>query len=384
MNVPLLDLKAQYAELRDEIEPILKEVCESQYFILGPRVLEFEAQIAEYCGVGHGIGASSGTDALLVALMALEVGPGDAVITTPYTFFATAGCVARTGATPVFADIDPQTYNVSPAAVAALLENWSETHPGLNPKVLMPVHLYGQMADMDPLCALAEQHGLAVIEDACQAIGAEYPSAVGTRKAGAMGRAGAFSFFPSKNLGGFGDGGMVVVNDDTLADRLRYLRNHGANPKYYHGMIGGNFRLDALQAVVLSVKLKRLEQWHAGRRENAALYDRLLADSVVATPEAVYADSGILNAHIYNQYIVRVPDRDRVRAAMNAAGIGCEVYYPVPLHLQECFADLGHSEGDFPVSEKAARETLALPIYPELTDEMQEYVAKTLVDAVGN
>jgi dTDP-4-amino-4,6-dideoxygalactose transaminase len=332
--------------------------------------------------VPEAIGVSSGTDALLVALMALGVGPGDAVITTPYSFFATAGSVVRLGATPVFVDIDPETYNLDPAAVRACLENWSVDHPDLTAKVLMPVHLYGQCADMDALNALAAEHGLKVIEDACQAIGAEYPSSAGTRRAGAMGDAGGFSFFPSKNLGGFGDGGMVTTRDAELAEKMRRLRNHGAHPKYYHQFVGGNFRLDALQAAVLAVKLKHIDSWHAARRRNADRYRALFADRGAGLPVERYAGAGVTNHHIYNQFVIRVPNRDAVRQALADAQIGCEIYYPVPLHLQACFAGLGYAAGSLPHSEAAANETLALPIYPELTEEQQATVVNAVCEAL--
>ena len=377
MQVPLLDLKPQYTAIRDEIGAAITEVLESQYFIMGPKVEAFEHRIAEYCGTKHAIGASSGTDALLIAMMGLGIGRGDAVITTPYSFFATAGSICRLGATPVFVDIDPVTYNIDPDAVEKKLASWSEE---LKPKAILPVHLYGQCADMDALLTIAKKYELNVVEDAAQAIGSEYPSRDGATKAGRMGIAGCFSFFPSKNLGGFGDGGIVTTNSDELADKLRKLRNHGAKPKYYHAIIGGNFRLDAIQAAILDVKLNYLEDWHTTRRENAARYDAALQDSaVVTTPNPVYADHGIVNYHIYTQYVVRVPERDRTRAALKEAGVGCEVYYPVPLHLQECFSALGYSQGDFPESERAAAETLAIPIYPEITAEMQDFVVKTLL-----
>jgi dTDP-4-amino-4,6-dideoxygalactose transaminase len=378
MKIPLLDLKAQYAGIREECRVAIDEVCDDQYFILGPRVKEFEDKMAEYCGVPHALGVSSGTDALLLALMAVGVGPGDAVVTTPYTFFATGGCVARTGAVPVFVDIDPVTFNIDPTKCREVLENIPAHAAGLNIKAMIPVHLYGQVADMDPLMDIAREYDLKVIEDAAQAIGAEYPSKDGARRAGSMGDIGCFSFFPSKNLGGFGDGGLVTTCDDELAERMRQLRNHGAEPKYYHQIIGGNFRLDALQAVVLSVKLDRLDSWHEARRANAERYNSAFEGSDVVTPVAAYKDSGVANHHIYNQYIVRVSDRDAMKARVLDADIGCEIYYPVPLHLQECFKDLGYKEGDMPESEKAANETLALPIYPELTDDMQEYVSDVM------
>lgn len=379
MNVPLLDLKAQYRTLRDEIRPVIDEVCDSQYFINGPRVEAFEESVAAYCGTADAIGVSSGTDALLVALMAMDVGPGDTVLTTPYTFFATVGSIVRVGARPVFVDIDPVTFNMDPVQARATLEAMD----GPPPKAMIPVHLYGQAADMNPLMDLASDYGMQVIEDGAQAIGVEYMYRGDVRKTGSIGDAGCFSFFPSKNLGGFGDGGIVTTNDEELAERIRQLRNHGSEPKYYHKLIGGNFRLDALQAAVLEVKLTYLDGWHEDRRSNANLYTSLLADSAVKTPAAIYADQGLTNYHIYNQYIIRLANRDEVRAALVEAQIGCDIYYPLSLHMQECFSALGYSEGDFPESERAASETLAIPVYPELTDEMQEYVAATLIAAVA-
>ena len=383
MNVPLLDLKAQYAPIREEIRKEIDEVCDAQYFILGPKVEAFEQHVAEYCGVPHAIGVSSGTDALLIAMMALGIGRGDAVITSPYTFFATGGCIARTGATPVFVDIDPVTFNIDPAQVRAALTAPGKHLEGLSVKAIVPVHLYGQLADMTPLLDIAGEFGIKVIEDGAQAIGAEYPAPEGGRRAGALGDMGCFSFFPSKNLGGFGDGGMVTTRDADLAGHLRKLRNHGASPKYYHQFIGGNFRLDALQAAVLDVKLRHLDDWHAGRRANAARYTAAFESSAVQTPVAAYDGAGVAQYHIYNQYIVRVPNRDAVRDALLAAGIGCEIYYPVPLHLQECFSTLGYRAGELPHSERAAQETLALPIYPELSDAQQDAVVSAILGAVA-
>lgn len=383
MNVPLLDLRSQYRGLREEIRAVMDEVCDAQAFILGPKVEAFEAHVADYCGAVAAIGMSSGTDALLASLMALGVGPGDAVITTPFSFFATAGSVVRLGAVPIFADIDPVTYNLDPARVCEVAEAAAKRFPGVRLKALMPVHLFGQSADMDGLMAAATKYKLHVVEDACQAIGAEYPGATGVKRVGSIGDTGCFSFFPSKNLGGFGDGGMTITNDTVLAERLRQIRNHGMEPKYYHHHIGGNFRLDALQAAILDIKLKHLDSWHASRRKNAARYDQLFAGTPVQTPSAVYGGSGVRHPHIYNQYVVRVPQRDRVRQRLVEAKIGCEIYYPLPLHLQTCFHDLGYRAGDFPESERAAAEVLALPIYPELTADMQEYVAATLIEAVA-
>lgn len=363
LSVPLLDLRAQYATIREEIRAALDRVIESQQFILGPEVEALEREIADYSQCRYGIGVSSGTDALLVSLIAIGIQPSDEVITTPYTFFATAGCVARLGARPVFVDIDPRTYNIDPAGIEAAIT--------VRTKAIVPVHLFGQMADMDPIMAIAQRHNLYVIEDAAQAIGAEYQG----RRAGSIGHLGCFSFFPSKNLGGFGDGGMVVTNDADLADKIRLLRAHGAQPKYHHKLIGGNFRLDALQAAVLRVKLKYLDAWTAARQRNATRYRQLFAQS--GMPVGLPFDAGY-GRHIYNQFVIRVERRDALMAFLKQKGIGTEVYYPVPLHLQQCFADWGHQTGDFPASERASQETLALPIYPELSEEQQSAVVDTI------
>jgi len=364
--VPLLDLKAQYATIRDEVREAIDRVADSQYFIMGPEVQALEEEVAAYSQCKFGIGVSSGTDALLVALMAIDLQPGDEIITTPYTFFATAGCVARLGAKPVFVDIDPATYNLDVSQIEAKITPRT--------RAIMPVHLFGQMADMDPIMAIAEAHDLIVIEDAAQAIGSEYKG----RRAGSIGHIGCFSFFPSKNLGGFGDGGMVVTNDPALAERLNILRKHGSQPKYYHKFVGGNFRLDALQAAVLRVKLRYLDGWTEERQENAARYRQMFAAGVLSEERMPVELSDC--RHIYNQFILRCSLRDELMAHLKGQGIGCEVYYPVPMHIQECFADLGYGEGDFPVSETAADETLAIPIYPELTVEMQQAV----VNGVAN
>ncbi len=382
-SVPLLDLKGQYASMREEIRVAIDEVCDSQQFILGPKVSDFESHIADYCGTTDAIGVSSGSDALILSLMALGIGPGDGVITTPYTFFATVGAIVRLGAVPIFADIDPVSFNMDPASVRDVLGSVSTRFPGVTPKAMIPVHLYGQSSDMDALMDIAQEFNLAVVEDACQSIGAECPSKQGGARVGSIGTTGCFSFFPSKNLGAFGDGGMITTNDNVLAERMRQLRNHGSEPKYFHKLVGGNFRLDAIQAVVLDIKLRYVEQWHARRRLNADRYNRLFEGTDVKTPAAVYRDKGVTNYHIYNQYVVRVSRRDAVREALTEANVGCDIYYPVPLHLQECFVDLGYTKGDFPVSEHAADETLALPIFPELTEVMQEYVADTLIKAVA-
>lgn len=360
LKVPLLDLKAQYAGIRSEILETIERVCESQYFILGPEVTGLEEEVARYCGIQHAVGVSSGTDALLAALMAIDLKPGDEVITTPYSFFATAGVVSRLGARTVFVDIEPGSFNIDARAVAAKITPRT--------KAILPVHLFGRCADMDPLLEAARGRGIAVIEDAAQAIGAK--DARG-RQAGTVGAIGCFSFFPSKNLGAFGDGGMIVTGDAQLAEKLRVLRVHGSKPKYYHHMVGGNFRLDALQAAILRVKLRYLSDWTAARRRNAARYRKLFEESGLGAEVSLPTDTP---GHIYNQFVIRVQDRDRLRAHLKEKGVETEIYYPVPLHLQECFRDLGYGEGDFPQSEAAAGESLALPIYPELTEDQQKAV----------
>ena len=378
--VPLLDLKAQYVAIRDELREAMDRVAESQHFILGPEVEALEREVADYSQCEYGIGVSSGSDALLVTLMAIGLKPGDEVITTPYTFFATAGAVSRLGGRPVFVDIDPLTYNIDPAAIEAAVTERT--------RAVIPVHLYGQMADMDPIMEAASRHDLYVIEDAAQAIGSEYRG----RRAGSIGHFGCFSFFPSKNLGGFGDGGMVTANDAELADKVKLLRNHGYRPKYYNKVVGGNFRLDAIQAAVLRVKLKYLDSWTEGRQRNAARYRDLFEEAglAVAPGSPVDGAKGVVLPteapecrHIYNQFVVRAGRRDELMAHLKARKIGTEIYYPVPMHLQECFADLGHRPGDFAESERAAAETLALPIYPELTGEMMETVVEAVADFYG-
>jgi len=361
MQVPMLDLKAQYASIKDEILQAMATVCDSQQLCLGPAVEQFERQIAQYCGCRHAIGVSSGSDALLAALMAVGVGPGDEVITTPFTFFATAGAVARLGGRPVFVDIDPETFNIAPDQVQAKVTPRT--------KAIIPVHLFGQVAQMKPILSLAEKHGLCVIEDAAQSIGATQDGI----KCGSIGQIGCFSFYPTKNLGGFGDGGLVTTNDDALAAKLRILRDHGQNPRYHYHLIGGNFRLDGIQGAVLSVKLRYLDSWNRKRREHAALYDRLLAGSAVKTPRIEPN-----NASVYHQYTILTPRRDSLQKALADHGIGSAIFYPKPLHLQPCFADLGHAAGDFPVSERVCQEVLSLPIYPELSDEQITYVATTI------
>ncbi|MFZ0242644.1 MAG: DegT/DnrJ/EryC1/StrS family aminotransferase [Desulfobacterales bacterium] len=371
MKVPLLDLKAQYAGIREEILKVTQEVYDSQQFILGSRVEDLEKQIAAYCATPYALGVSSGTDALLISLMAAGIGFGDAVITSPYTFFATAGSIARTGARPVFADIDPDTYNLSAAALERVLDALP-ADAAQRVKAVMPVHLYGQCADMEPIRKIAAARHLVIIEDAAQAIGAE----VQGRRAGSFGEFGCFSFFPSKNLGAFGDGGIVTTGSAALFEKLKVLRAHGSQPKYHHRLIGGNFRLDALQAAIVSVKLAHLDRWSARRGKNARTYRRLFAAAGLDHIQMPVEGQG---RHVFNQFVIRVPERrEDLRRHLQENGIGSEVYYPVPLHLQECFADLGYRRGDFPASEAAADHTLALPIYPELTEDQLDYVVDTI------
>lgn len=369
VEVPLLDLKAQFAPIRQEILEAVEAVFQSQWFILGPNVQQCEQQIAEYCRCGHAVGVSSGSDALLVALMAEQIGPGHEVITTPYTFFATAGCIARLGAVPVFVDVRPDTYNVDVSLIESRITEKT--------RAIVPVHLFGQCAEMDAIVEIARRHSLTVIEDAAQAIGAEYHG----RRAGSMGQYGCFSFFPSKNLGGGGDGGMVVTQDPDRAEKVRVLRTHGSKPKYYHPVIGGNFRLDALQAAVVNVKLPHLDDWSAARAANADRYRRLFEQSGLSPHGGVgLPQVAPQRRHIYNQFVIRVPRRDELQAYLRQRSVATEIYYPVPLHLQECFAHLGHRRGDFPASEEAAEQTLALPIYPELSDRQAEYVVDCIAE----
>jgi len=363
MQVPLLDLKAQYSTLKDEILASVSEVLESQRCIGGPKVAELEEKIADLSDCKYAVGVSSGTDAILNSLMSLDIGSGDEVITTPFTFFATAGCIDRVGARPVFADIDPKTFNINPELIESVVTEKT--------KAIIPVHLFGQMADMDPIMEIANRHNLAVIEDAAQSISSTYKS----RKAGSIGTAGCFSFFPSKNLGGIGDGGMIVTNDQKLYERLVIMRNHGSKPKYYHNYIGGNFRLDPIQAAALLVKLPHLDKWSQARRNNADYYNKKFEGTAVQIP-FISPDC----VTIYNQYCIRVPMRDKLVTYLREQNIGSEIYYPVPMHLQKCFRQLGYKQGDFPEAEKASKEIIALPIYPELTHAMQDYVVQHIIE----
>jgi dTDP-4-amino-4,6-dideoxygalactose transaminase len=372
MKVPLLDLKEQYKTIKEEVLKTAEELFESQYFILGPRVTDLEEKIADYCSSKHAVGVSSGTDALLISLMAIDIGFKDMVITTPYTFFATAGSIARTGARPVFVDIDPKTFNISSECLESVVDSMPRTELK-KLKAVIPVHLYGQCADMKPILEICKKYNLVIIEDAAQAIGAEYKG----HRAGSMGDFGCFSFFPSKNLGAFGDGGIVTTNSDEFYNKLCILRAHGSRPKYYHKLIGGNFRIDAFQAAVVSIKLKYLDQWTKERQENAQKYRALFTHA--GLEDVVELPVEKEDRHIYNQFVIRVRERrDDLRGFLSDVGIGTEVYYPVPLHLQACFSDLNYKNGDFPESEYAALHTLALPIYPELSDDQIEYVVEKI------
>jgi dTDP-4-amino-4,6-dideoxygalactose transaminase len=392
MRVPLLDLTEQYQTLAEPIRTEIDAVLASQRFILGPQVKAFEQAICTYCGAGHAIGVSSGTDALLAILMALEIGRGDAVITTAYTFFATAGCIARVGARPVFVDIDPATCNISPAAIQRYIaENCQanadgglKTKNGEKIRAIVPVHLFGLCCEMDAIHQISERYQVDVIEDAAQAIGAEYLLGERTAKAGVMGEVGYFSFYPSKNLGAAGDAGMIVSREEELAARLRVVREHGMEPRYYHKIIGGNFRLDEMQAAILKVKLPHLESWSAARRAAADFYreefTRRGLTKRIALPAEPYRSRGLTNHHIYHQYVIRTAKRDRLRELLAKREIDTAIYYPLGLHEQKCFSYLGYKKGDLPETERAAREMLALPIYPEISREAQRYVVGAIAE----
>lgn len=392
MNVPFLDLKAQYKTLKHEIDKRILDVVESQKFILGSEVAELEKKVASYTRTKYGIGISSGSDALIVSLMALGIGKEDAVVTTPFTFFATVGAIVRVGARVIFCDIDKKTYNMNPESLEDVIKVEIKKKLVSKVKAIIPVHLYGQCADMAPILGSAEKYKLSVVEDAAQAIGAEYPSPSGVQNACGMGDLGILSFFPSKNLGAYGDGGMILTDNEKLAEKVRILRVHGAQNKYFHDIIGGNFRLDALQAAVLLVKLKYLDDWSQKRKNNALLYDRLFketgltANGILQIPDAVYKPRGIPRYHIYNQYVIRVKNRDGLQKYLTSKGIATAIYYPLALHLQECFAYLGYKQGDFPETEKATAEVLALPIYPELGTDQQEYIVASIKEfyEIGN
>ena len=392
MRVPLLDLAEQYRALSEPIREAIDEVLGNHRFILGPKVHAFEKAIAAYCNAPHAAGVSSGTDALLAILMALGIGPGDAVITTPYTFFATAGCIARVGASPVFADIDPETYNISASAIRECIEKNCEmdsdgawrTKSGEKIRAIIAVHLFGLCCDMAALHEISKRFQLDLIEDAAQALGAESPFRGRTTKAGTMSEVGFFSFYPSKNLGAAGDAGMIVCGDEELAQKLRTLREHGMEPRYFHHVIGGNFRLDEIQAAILAVKLPYLEKWAAARGTAADFYGsefvRVGLIETIIPPTEPYRDRGLTNHHVYHQYVIRAPMRDALREHLAKHEVDTAIYYPLGLHEQECFAYLGYKKGDFPETERAARETLALPIYPEISREAQRYVVDTIAE----
>lgn len=365
MQIPLLDLKAQYNSIKNEIDKAVIGVLESGQYVLGPNVKGLEEEIAGYCGVSFGIGVANGTDALMLCLAAHGVGPGDEVITSPYTFFASAEAVSQVGAAPVFVDIDPRTYNLDVSQVEAKINR--------NTKAIIPVHIFGQMADMDAVMEMAGKHSLFVIEDACQAIGAEYKG----QKAGSVGHAACFSFFPTKNLGGYGDGGMVVTNDSGLADKVKLLRVHGSQPKYYHSVIGYNSRLDEIQAAILRIKFNYIDKWNQERAIKAERYNKFFSGSKVSVP---FASEDV--KHIYHLYVISVPNRDEVAAALSREGIASGIYYPVPLHRQKVYSHLGYGEGSLPIAENASKNTLAIPLYPDLTEEQQERIADTVLSAV--
>jgi dTDP-4-amino-4,6-dideoxygalactose transaminase len=386
MKFPLLDLKAQYKNIDKELKERVSEVLDSQMFILGAEVRALEEELSTYVGAKHALGVSSGSDALIISLMALQVGQGDCVVTTPFTFFATGGAIARLGAIPVFCDIDAKTYNIDPEKLAELLELEIEKKGNSQIKGIIPVHLYGQCVDMSPIKSLAEKYDLFVLEDAAQAVGSEYLLGSEVKRAGTMGDIGTLSFYPAKNLGAYGDAGMVLTNDQNLVDRMKLLRVHGSSNKYMYDILGGNFRMDAIQAVVLRIKLKHLDSWIVARQKKAAAYDEdfretgLEEKGLIQRPKAVYRNAGFKYFHTYHQYVIRAENRDDLQFYMREKGVPSAIFYPIPLHLQKCFAYLGYKEGDFPESEKAASEVLALPIYPELSEKNQEYVVTTIKD----
>jgi dTDP-4-amino-4,6-dideoxygalactose transaminase len=390
MKVPFVDLQSQNNSIKREIEKKIQEVVVSQSFILGAEVEALESEIADYCGVDFGIAVSSGTDGLLASLMALEVGNEDIVITAPFTFFATVGVIARLGGKALFCDIDPETWNMDPEKLDDSLKSAFADSSKMRPKAIIPVHVFGQCADMNPILSIADAHHLPVVEDGAQAIGAEYPHRSGQKKANGMGDLGVFSFYPTKNLGAFGDAGMIMTNHEDLAKKLKLLRVHGAKDRYYHEFVGGNFRMDALQAGVLRVKLKHLDDWIEKRKGKAADYDRLfdqsglVAEGYVQTPKPVYRDSGVRHYHTYHQYVIRARNRDKLQIFLREKGIATVIFYPLALHLQQCFSHFGYRPGDFPEAEKATAEVLALPIYPELDLAQQEYILSCIKDFYGS
>jgi len=386
MKVPLLDLNAQYASIEDEISQKIHDFIPEQRFILGPEVEKLEEELAEYSRARFAVGVSSGSDALIISLMALGIKKGDTVVTTPFTFFATVGAVSRLGARTVFCDIDPINFNMDPLSFKKVVEDKMNRNQNGNVKAVIPIHLFGQCADMKEILSYSDEYQIQVIEDAAQSIGADCPFPTEVRRAGSMGDMSIFSFFPTKNLGGYGDGGMVLTHDEGLAEKLKKLRIHGSSDKYFYELVGGNFRLDALQAVILRVKLKYLDEWHKKRQNNADYYDRVFFESGltqsrnIQTPKAVFKDSGVENYHTYNQYVIRAVKRDELQQYLKEKNIGTAVYYPLPLHLQKCFSDLGYQKGAFPESEKASNEVLAIPVYPELTQNMQDYVVSSIIE----
>ncbi|MFC2157281.1 DegT/DnrJ/EryC1/StrS family aminotransferase [Acidobacteriota bacterium] len=386
MNVPFLDLQAQYKSYEAEIVDKVAEFLPKQKFILGEEVAALEEEVARFCGTSYGIGVSSGSDALIISLMGLGISKGDVVITTPFTFFATAGAIARLGAIPMFCDIDPVTFNIDPEKLKDLLTREIEDRGNDRIKAMIPVHLYGQCSDMNDILALANKYGIKVIEDAAQAVGTEYSTASGIKRACALGDMGILSFFPSKNLGAFGDGGMVLTDDEAMAQELKKLRVHGSTNKYFYETMGGNFRLDAFQAMVLRVKLRYLEKWIEGRMGKAEYYDKkfqgsgLVESGRLQFPETVFKNSGVKYYHTYHQYVIRVQDRDNLQVFLKERGVASAIYYPLSLHQQNCFSYLGYKTGDFPEAEKASTEVLALPIYPELSNEQQDYIVDSIID----
>jgi dTDP-4-amino-4,6-dideoxygalactose transaminase len=384
MQIPFLDLKAQYQTIQEEIERKILEVVHSQRFILGEEVGQLERELAAYSGAKYGVGVSSGSDALIISLMALGVGEGDYVVTTPFTFFATAGAVARLRAVPLFCDIEPDGFNLDPGKLEELLTRKIKGRDNSRITAIIPVHLYGQLCDMDAINSLADRYDLFVLEDAAQAVGSEYPGAQGVKRACTLGDAGTLSFFPSKNLGGFGDGGMVLTDDAELAEKLRILRVHGSKNKYIYQILGGNFRLDAIQAAILRIKLKHLDDWHSGRQRIADVYRKrfqnsgLLDRGAVRLPVELYRDQEVVHYHTYHQYVLRVQDRDKLQLHLRDSDVPTAIYYPLGLHLQECFSYLGYKQGDFPETEKACREVLALPVYPELTEAQQDHIVEAV------